>query len=213
MPFSKRWWISVKTVPVRGWILQQISKLSVAEFIEADVYIFVDSDIVFVRPFDVLSIRKDGRVRLFRKPFNANMDRRHRSWYHHAGKLFRLTDETYLRLGYIGPLVSWRRDTLIKLTNYIETVSRRGWKETLCNRLDFSEYTLYGVYSDFVLGDESGHYHDCRELCHCSWYYQVNNARELALFLEKLLPEHVAVLIQSNLGIEPQQYLRYIKGL
>ena len=53
MPFSRRWWLSLKSVPIRGWIVQQLIKIGVGEHVDADAYIFVDSDLAFVRPFDV----------------------------------------------------------------------------------------------------------------------------------------------------------------
>ena len=37
-PLTSKWWLSAKTLPVRGWILQQIIKLAVAHHIDADAY-------------------------------------------------------------------------------------------------------------------------------------------------------------------------------
>src|ERR1700677_4667311 len=31
IPFARRWWLSAKSLPVRGWIVQQLVKLSVSE--------------------------------------------------------------------------------------------------------------------------------------------------------------------------------------
>jgi hypothetical protein len=71
----------------------------------------------------------------------------------------------------------------------------------LCNTLDFSEYILYGVFTEFVLGaDAAGHYTDAEDLCHCSWHYALDTDAQAEDFVGRVGPGHRAVLIQSNLG-------------
>jgi hypothetical protein len=214
-PFFKKWWISIKALPVRGWILQQVIKLSVAEFIDADIYIFADSDVVFVRPFDLSNIIKDGKVRLFRTPIKPRdyKEPRHQNWYRHAGSLFGIKGDTYLKSDYISQLNSWRRDVLVQLYQHISQISKRHWKEELLRTFDFSEYTLYGIFAEFVLNNNAAHYWDKNEICLCSWHHTVEHGNSIDSFLNHLHPEHVAILIQSNLNMNPQDYRQYIKKL
>ncbi len=216
IPFSKKWWLSLKTLPIRGWILQQIIKLAVAEFIDADVYVFCDSDIIIVRPTDASVFIKNEKVRLFRFPRVEKdfTEPRHVSWYRTAQKMFNLTGDEYLQGDYIGHLITWRRDTLLKLNRYIEKrYGKKDWKTVMGNTLHFSEYILYGIFCEFILKEESGHYVDTTDICHSSWHYPVDNLDDLRTFLEKLRPEHHAICIQSNLKIEPHKYIDYIKSV
>ena len=216
LPFGRKWWLNLRGLPVRGWILQQIVKLSVAEAIDADLYLFADSDVAFIRPFQVSSIMNEaGQVRLFgapRKPEDLT-EPRHCAWYRHAGKTFGLTGESYQKNDYISQLVAWRRDTLQKLTDRIADRGGRCWQAVLANTLDFSEYVLYGVFAEHVLGDASGHFLEESELCYCSWHHRIENREDLLAFLQDIPERYSAVLVQSNLGVSPADYAQVLSRL
>ena len=122
LPRSRKWWLSERTIPVRGWILQQIVKLSVAEWSRADVFMFADSDVFFVRPFDARSTVVNDRVRLFRAPKKPEdyQDRRHNNWDHFAGNLLSLSEGKHSNFDYISQLNTWRRDVLLLLLERVE---------------------------------------------------------------------------------------------
>lgn len=209
LPWSRKWWLSERTIPVRGWILQQIVKLSVAEWSQADVFMFADSDVFFVRPFDARSTLKDDRVRLFRTPKKGedHKDRRHKHWDHHAARLFSLQGNDHCKFDYISQLNTWRRDVLIKLLERIEEGTGMPWKQALCNQLHFSEYVIYGVFVDRVLGTtDAGHYLDWSEICNCSWHQVIDGQQALNRFINRTLPNQSAVLVQSNLNAHPDTY-------
>ena len=44
---SKKWYLSLKTLPVRGWIEQQIVKWQQESFLPEDVFLIIDSDTFF----------------------------------------------------------------------------------------------------------------------------------------------------------------------
>ena len=216
LPFSRKWWLNLRGLPVRGWILQQIVKLSVAEAIDADLFMFVDSDVAFIRPFQVSEVIDDtGRVRLFNAPLKPEdiEEPRHCAWYRHAGKVFNLTGEAYQKNDYISQLVTWRRDTLQKLTGWIAAKGRHSWQAVLANTLDFSEYVLYGVFAEHVLGDASGHFWTGKELCYCSWHHRIESRQDLLAFLHDIPESYPAVLVQSNLGIAPADYVQVLSQL
>ncbi len=215
VPGLKKWWFSSRTLPVRGWILQQLVKLSTAEFLDEDVYLFADSDVAFIRPFAACSVVEQERVRLFSTPRKLEdyRDRRKQGWHHHAGSLLGVEDPGLLTRDYISQLVSWRRDTLRALTDHISERSGRDWKEHLCSTLDFSEYTLYGVFAEHILGYSSGHRFEEEELCYCSWHHQIATEQDLRNFLGRIPARFPAVLVQSNLGISVEQYQRQLTGV
>jgi hypothetical protein len=215
IPFARKWWLNLRGLPVRGWILQQIVKLSVGTAIDADLYLFADSDVAFVRPFAVGDlVDAEGRVRLYggpRKPQDI-ADPRHRAWYRHAGRVFGLSGTDWQARDYVSQLVAWRRDTLARLTARIAEQGGRDWRVELANTLDFSEYTLYGVFAEHVLGGESGHFPVDTELCDCSWHHEIRNRADLQRFIQAVPAEFPAVLIQSNLGIAPAEYATMLRA-
>jgi hypothetical protein len=208
MPFSKKWWFSLKSLPVRGWILQQLVKLSVHEFVDADVYMFADSDVAFIRPFDASTIISEDGVRLcsLTRKSEDYSDKRKQSWHLQAGKLFGIEDETQLNKDYISQLVCWRRDVLANMTNYISETAGMNWKIHLSRFLDLSEYTLYGIFTEHVLKEVSGHYRDDKELCYCSWHYDIKNSHDLDEFISTVPIDFNSILIQSNLKISTEHY-------
>lgn len=216
LPFGRKWWLNLRGLPVRGWILQQIVKLSVAEAIDADVFIFADSDVAFVRPFDVSEVlRADGRVRLYRAPRKTEdfSEPRHCAWYRHAAQTFGLSGPAHEQSDYISQLVTWRRDTLQQLTQAIAERGGRRWQAVLANTLDFSEYTLYGVFAEHVLGEASGHYWADRELCYCSWHHDIQGREDLLRFLQEIPSSYCSVLVQSNLNVSPADYAENLQRL
>ncbi len=68
VPLVNRAWLSCKTPPIRNWVLQQLVKLSFARSAPAATTVFVDSDVAFVRPFDLTPWARPDQTRLFRVP-------------------------------------------------------------------------------------------------------------------------------------------------
>ncbi len=209
IPYQTKWWLSSRSLPVRGWILQQLIKLSTGEHIDSDVYLFVDSDTLFVKPFDVSSIVQGEGVRLYRtsrKP-DDYLNKRKNSWHLHAKKLFGLPDHTDLSGEYIAQLVSWRRDTLLELTRFIEDKYCCDWRVKLARTLDFSEYTLYGVYVEHVAGFGAKHILDSQELCHSSWHFSIQTVEDIRRFITDSPASCPAVHLQSNLQFPVESYI------
>ena len=212
VPKARRWWLSLKSVPIRNWFLQQIVKLSIPTKVEDDVLIFIDADVAFFRPFDPSDWVKDGKVRLFRVP-EANATTQV-EWHRSAGSLLGLGEQDYFGASYIGNLIPWRRDNVLRMHEHIARKSGRGWQETLCSRWHLSEYVLYGVYIDKVLGEaESGHYYDAEKVCHTYWGTEELSEDELSDFLGEVRDTHVAIMISSKAGITPTRYRSLLKDL
>jgi hypothetical protein len=209
-PIGRRWWPSRRSWPVRGWIVQQLVKLSLAEATDADVICFADSDVAFLRPFDAGRLLQGDRVRLFAGPRSsaARTDRRHRQWYRRAMDWFDLEDPAATEHEYISQLVTWRRDTLQRLTETLTEGHGRDWRIVLARTLDFSEYILYGVFAEHRLGlDAAGHFAATDELCYCSWHQPtLDDVASVQAFIAEVPTDYAAVLVQSNLGIRPAAY-------
>jgi hypothetical protein len=209
-PYVSRWWLSFKSPPVRNWLLQQLVKLSVDELSSYDNFCFIDSDVVFIRPFEVKDLSPGGKLRLFRVPGAARQPS-HFPWHRSAAHLLGLPPTDYFGATYIGNLITWRREHLIALHAHIEAVHGRGWLETICRHWHLSEYILYGIFIEHVLGlDHAGHTPTDVPLCHISWTYSMDSDKDLELFFKDVKSNHVAVMVSSKQGVPVPRYLHLL---
>jgi len=210
-PFSlgrRRVWTGMRALarglpPLRGWHAQQLRKFAVATVAPEEVILFADSDMLFVRPFDLAGLERDGAVRLYRKPDAITADMaRHRPWCVNAAALLGIGAPSYPGPDYINNMVSWRSDHVRGLLAHVERLSGRDWVSAIARDRQFSEYMLYGYYVEQVLGLEaSGHWPDARELCKVYWFPEdVTGLDLLKSFEEVLEPWQVAVGVQSFIG-------------
>lgn len=214
IPLTKNWWFSSKHILLRGWIIQQLVKLSTAQFLPEDVFVIVDSDLAFVRPFDLQSFVKGDEVRLFRvSPEIATQAAMGDGWHFCAHKLLDVTGMSTPVPGYIGPIVTWRRDNLLKLYQHIEKITGREWIEAACNDWNLSEYIIYGVFVDKVLKEASGHYYTSARICHEYWSTEEMSDEQLRHFFTKVLPDDIAVMISAKANISVQRYQSLIEGI
>ncbi len=187
--------------PVRGWIAQQIMKISAAASAASDIVVHLDSDNVFIRPLTIDRFEKDGRVRLYRSPTRVELAS-HRLWHQAAGALLGLPPSDFYGAEYIDQLVVWRRSVAKALVARIEDVGGRDWRATLARTPHFAEYILYGVFADRVLGLEAaGLYAEPRSLCHSRWEGAFQGAADEDAFVAALRPEHVSCLVQSSIAL------------
>ena len=211
-PLSRRFremWLT-PTGLVRGWIMQQIVKLSSDAATTADIIVFADSDLAFVAPLTIDHLVRGDRARLYLRPGETRENAAHRAWHTAAAKLLGLPTNDYFGADYIGNPISWRRDVLAKLKARVAEVSGRRWQDALAATPALSEFILYGVFADHVLGeDANGHFHDKRDLTHASWHYDGGRNGGFDAFARNLGAEQIAVLIQSteDLGIEDRRRL------
>jgi hypothetical protein len=210
-PFTNKWWLSGKTLPVRGWILQQVVKFAVAEHIDADAYCYADSDIAFIRPFDAHTLWRGNRVRFQREARRGVMadTERYRNWYNMAARYCNLSDPQVITGAYIAQLNTLKRSAILALMRRLEQVEGRPWLEVLLSTWDFSEYILYGAFVEHVL-DFEGHFITPKLLAHSSWYHKITHLNDLPAFMNLIEPHHVAIHIQSNLKISSEDYRHLI---
>lgn len=204
---QKNLWFSLKTFPIRGWILQQIIKLAAAQYTNEDVLVFVDSDLVFIRSFNLNTFIKKDKVRLFRvtnryKTLNDSDD-----WNKATSSLLGLstTNNTH---NYVGQIITWRRDNLLKLYAHLEQVSNQEYLEVLCRSFSLSEYLLYGVFVDHFLKDRSGHFYDDSRICHQYWNGEPMSEKKLNQFFKEIPESCVSVMIsaKANMYIPVTKY-------
>lgn len=152
--------VSPLTIPVREWIIQQICKLGVFEVIgdEYEAVFNIDSETVFMKPFDLDMWKKEGKYLIYRVK-NEN-EPSHDDYCHAAVKLLNwqgsYQDISYWN--YMNTPVCFVRENTEKLLREIaKSYWMHSWKLALCNTYRFSEYYTYAIYTDKIL-DMKNHF-------------------------------------------------------
>jgi hypothetical protein len=187
--------------PVRGWILQQVLKLAAAAAAEDDVVLLVDSDVQFMRPFTVETFVRDGVVRFYRKP-NAIDEQlpRHVIWHQTARALLGLPPAQPPYTDYISSLMAWDPAIVRRMLARVTDVAGRSWTTAIAGQLHFSEWTLYGVFVDDVLGAPATSFASDDSLCLAHWGTTPLNPDTAAEFLSGLRATDVAAMISAKSG-------------
>lgn len=185
---------------VRGWIVQQILKLSAPAFTDREILVFADSDIVLVAPLTVERLARDGLVRLYRRPGASPELPTHTRWHEVSARLLGLESRGNLGADYIGNLITWRRSTLVRLQERLAQMNRgRRWDKVVARQREFSEYMLYGNFVDLgQRDDESGHYVESEDLVHAGWFFDLGTDEGVDQFESGFTPGQVGVAIQST---------------
>lgn len=201
--FRRHIWLSTHTAPLRGWHVQQLRRIAIAEKISEAALVYCDSDVVFLKPFDVASFWRGGRLRLYRcdgaLPLGEGKD--HDAWVKNAAEVLGLPPEARNDHDYISTVIAWRRETVVSMIRHIETLHGRHWVEAIAARRRFSECILYGRYVDEVL-DGRGHFHDPTQFCRVYWDGPRLSEESLREFVASMTPEQVAIGIQSFTGTD-----------
>ena len=218
IPLFENGWFSLKTIPIRNWLIQQIVKLEIANHLREDILIFVDSDVTFVRSFDHRQFVKDGETKLFKEsiPLSSWNTKTPKQWCDTATHLLNLpqleefSDRNPV-INYIGNFIIWKRDNVLQLHRHIEQIQQKSWIEAIASQWNFSEYMLYGIFVDRVLKEDSGHYWDSQKVSHDYWGTTPLNKEQLQQFFQDISPECFAVMISAKSKTPVELYAPLIK--
>ena len=187
------------SAPVRGWIAQQMMKISASLAASSDVVAHLDSDMAIVRPLALSHLMRGGEARFFAERHPTGLPAQ-RPWYAAAARLLGLPEADYSRTLYIDQFVVWRPDVARAMVSRIEATTGRDWRVALARTPHFAEYVLYGLFVDEVLGREAaGVRAQPRSLCHSRWSEPLAGPHEEDAFLAALGEDQVACMIQSTL--------------
>jgi hypothetical protein len=200
LPFTKlRVNLRRPVPPLRGWIIQQLVKLAVAEHLSERVIVLADSDLVFIRPVTLATFAPDGRVRLYRKDGGVDDTLpRHLRWHAVAHELLGLPPPQSPPLpDYVSSLNTWDREIVTRMLRRIEDVTGHRWIEAVGKELHVSEWTLYGVYADGFEGARDVTL-SSESLCHAYWDTVPLTTDAAAAFLSSVAPHDVAYMIGAK---------------
>lgn len=153
IPWANAWWdLRSPLIPVRGWIAQQIVKLAAVAQSTARAVVLADSDLEFVRPFDLGAFGVGAHVPLYarRGAVHAGMPR-HIAWDAVARRMLAVGPSAGPPLAdYICWPCVWDPNTVRAMLELVEAVVGLPWGTAVGRSIHFSEMVLYGVYVDEV---------------------------------------------------------------
>ncbi|MCQ0990301.1 DUF6492 family protein [Jiella marina] len=204
----RRIWLSPFGPPLRGWHVQQLRRFAIAAEIDEAIMVSIDSDVVFLREFDVSAFSRDGRISFYRKAdaladVAPDMIDDHLAWSRKAGELLGITAPETTDTGYITTLVPWRTSAVRRMVERIKTVTGQSWMKALSRTRQLSECTIYGRFVDEVEGRQDDYAVMTESLCHVYWSGQALGEKALANFVDDLGPHQVAAGIQSFTATDP----------
>ncbi len=195
--------------------MQQIVKLAAATELGVDLTLLADSDVVLVRPVTLDNFRSGTRVRFYRSD-DAVDERlpRHMLWHEVAHRLLGLPPVGPPPLpDYVSALNIWDRRIVVALQERIEEVNGRPWLEAIASQLHFSEFILYGVFVDAVLGTSAGVVAEDSMLCHSHWGPEPMADAAVVEFVRALQPHDVAVMISAKSDTRTEVRRRALAGV
>ena len=201
--------------PIRGWVMQQIVKFAAAAELGVDLLVLADSDVVLVRPVTMDTFRKGGRVRFYRSEGAVDEQLpRHLLWHKVAHQLLGLPPAGPAPLpDYISAFNVWDRRVVLALRERIEAATGRPWLDAIASQLHISEFILYGVFVDGVLGASAQVIPEDSMLCHSHWGPEPMADATVPAFVGSLQPDDVAVMISAQSDTEPDVRRRALSGV
>lgn len=212
LPGIQKLWISYRTLPIRNWILQQLIKIAACDVLHEDVLTFCDSDNTFIRPFDMPSqLVRNNQLALLRVNFqNRDVHR----WIAASKKLLGISGLDIPPVTYVSNMICWHRSNILKLRHHIEEVHGMHWIQAICQHFSVSEYILYGIFVEHLLGIESAkHFIFDTELIKPSWNHSLDSPTKINHFLGQLKESHIGVMIHSKDQVPIHFYRDQIKAL
>ncbi len=204
MPFAggrSVWWSQTAGLSI-GWHLQQMVKIGIASQLSEDGLAYCDSDTFFLKPFDVAELTKNGKFRFFRSTHTSKLsDAANPAYTRAASQMLNLPNNAEYH-SYVDNMVTWRRQSVLGLQHRLGEKNKGQWQRAFRNRLQVSEYNLYGLYVDHIEKSGEVHFPSPHTLCKTHWAREPMNADQVQQFCENLSPGIVMVGIQSFAGVD-----------
>jgi|tagenome__1003787_1003787.scaffolds.fasta_scaffold20990059_3 hypothetical protein len=185
--------------PVRGWILQQLIKLAAVAASEDDVVLVADSDVEFVRPFTVETFVVNDVVRLYKKPGAISKQLpRHMVWQRIARALLGLPAADPPYTDYISAMVACDPRIVRRMLERVTATTGRPWTTAITGQLHFSEWMLYGIFVDEIMGAPANSLTSDDPLCLAYWDETPLNREGAIDFLKGVRRTDIAAMISAK---------------
>lgn len=196
IPGRKGVWLSFRALPLRGWMAQQLMKLGAPGYAGEDVFVCLDSDMAFVRPFQADHLLERGRLGLLDVDYAGGLVP---TWTEVAADLLGLPRTDCPPRGHVGEMIVWTREHLLQLHSRMETVKSLPWQIAIARKRTFSEYVLYGTFVRCALGyPRSAHVPSVQPLVRQPWAHDFSTPEGIRDFIGNIEPGNIAVMIHSK---------------
>lgn len=185
---------------VRGWMLQQLIKISEAISTNYDAIMHVDSDVCFFKPFCSDDAFLGNRVRYFRA-FGKTRNPMHRSWIENACNFLGVDAPEEHDAHYVENCVLWSTDVARAMVKQIEACHGKPFHKVLLSSTTMSEYYLYGLFADLF---PEGVALAGEDVSFCNSYWPTDQSADVDFdnLMARLRSKHCAIAIQSTHGID-----------
>lgn len=199
VPFVRlgRWWWSFRHGPVFGWQMQQFVKIFMANYLTEDAMIFCDSDVFFLKRFNISTLEQNGRVRF--NPSDENTQTENADIIASI-KLLGFDPKDIRTFWGKDQLVTWHRETVIAMQDFLSKRHGKPWHQAIGKRLGFGEYHLYGTYVLHAQRNNPHVFMSDAVYCKSLWTKKQAASTDLREFCRSLKSPEVAVCIQSLIG-------------
>jgi hypothetical protein len=199
---GRRLWWSFKSKPVHGWHVQQLLKISAALQLPEQRFCFIDSDNVFVRPFDVRGYAGGEQTPLYldRGAITADAPL-HANWVRNCDRLLGRAEATAFPADdYIGNVIVWDKSAVHDMASTIERTTAMSWALALCKTRAFSEYLLYGQFVRTSPRHAARHTVTTESLANAYWDGTPLDAAAVTAMVDSMTDPKVALCIESFSG-------------
>lgn len=202
MRLGRLWW-SWRHGPIFGWQMQQFVKIMMASYVKQEAMMFLDSDIFFLKPFDIQTFSREGKIRFSSVESPLHSDNKMNST---SLKLLGLSAHEATRCVSEDQFVTWHRATVVAMQDYISKLHKKPWHEAIGSKIMFAEYVLYILFVNYIQKSNPHLYEDNTIYCKTLWTKETAKTTDIADFCSSLDPQQVAVCIQSLIGIPIEAY-------
>jgi hypothetical protein len=179
--------------------MQQFVKILMASHIEENAMMFCDSDVFFLKPFNLSNLSRGNKIRFGSVESQPNPDDK---MIIPSIELLGVKQSEVRRLILGDQIVVWHRPTVIAMQRYLTILHGRPWHEAIGSKLMFSEYQLYALFVNYIQKNNEYLYEDATVYCKGLWTKADAKSIDLAKFCSELAPHEVAVCIQSLIGVD-----------
>ena len=184
--------------PVRGWVMQQAAKIAAAARMDADVVLLADSDAILLRTTSAETLMSGDKPVLYRADgaVKETMER-HVLWHHVARRILGLPPAPPPPMhDYVGPFGVWDPAMVRAMMDRIAKTTGRSWLDAFTGELHISEFIVYGVFMDEVIGTPTL----TDKLCHNYYERTPMDADTAIAFADRMSEDAIGIMISSHSG-------------
>jgi hypothetical protein len=184
--------------PVRGWVVQQIMKIAGVAALDARGVLVVDSDAALLREPALNELIHNDQLGHFRADDAVTADMgRHLLWHDVARKLLGLPGTVSPPApDYVSPICVWDPGVVRALMERIADTTGRYWLDAFGSQLHVSEFVVYGVFADEVVGGSA----PLAQMCHNYYERTPLGPAEARAFAARMPANAVGAMISSHSG-------------